>query len=555
MHMRLRTIMFVIFCLVASTPLAIFWYMPVSSVSERAIVNAEESNLRTAKNLANRLEGYTQDIVRGLNSVILEVESTGDAANFGPLFYTLGIRQVCQVTTDGNKTTDAVASNPEKCPQQLSDLDKTGFDELLGKSGGDAVFTGISKLASGDATLRLVQKSQSGKLYYASVSPERIRQVAGQAAFDQFGHAFVLDRNARVVSHPDETYQDKLRSLSGYDFVLAAEEKQTGTLRYNSEKMKTEMIGSFAAAGQAGLTVFVAQPTTEIRHKTVTVQYGVLGVLLFGLAMAGGFAVIASQLITAPIVQMVEVMNRIGKGELRAYEDMRHGLLQPVEFNSARSAIRAMSEKLRDNIDSISQHAYLDGITGLPNRECFRVLASEEIERLYSTDLQCAILFLDLDGFKQVNDLYGHRTGDDLLKVFATRLHTYCSQVMQRHANGVNNPLQVMPARLGGDEFVVLISRVEHGQLVHEFSKGLFHHVFGDVLLPSGLSLNVNGSVGGSLFPEQANNFDELIRLADIAMYQAKNSGKGRFVIYDPVRDDVGSPSLSPQTVVDPAHQ
>ena len=264
-------------------------------------------------------------------------------------------------------------------------------------------------------------------------------------------------------------------------------------------------------------------------------------VWLFGIAivLAVGFTAFMSKLLTGPIEQMVQSMHRIGAGEPRAYEQIETSSWQPREFASVRDGIKAMSEHIQENIDTISRHAYLDGITGLPNRDCFKVLAQEEIEKMHLHGRKCALLFLDLDGFKQVNDVYGHRSGDDLLKGFAARLHTHCGNVMKQHARGADGTLRILPARLGGDEFVVLLSNFSQNQIVPEFANGLFRRVFGEMKIHNGVVLPVNGSVGGAIFPDQATDFDELLRLADIAMYDAKNGGKGQFRLFTSESDSI----------------
>ena len=108
---------------------------------------------------------------------------------------------------------------------------------------------------------------------------------------------------------------------------------------------------------------------------------------------------------------------------------------------------------------------------------------------------------------------------------------------MKRRAAGVDNATTILPARLGGDEFVVFLANVGNQNTVHHFAQGLFHRVFGKFRLHNGVYIDVSGSVGGAIFPDQALDFDELLRLADIAMYQAKNSGKGKFCLHEEIND------------------
>jgi diguanylate cyclase (GGDEF)-like protein len=99
---------------------------------------------------------------------------------------------------------------------------------------------------------------------------------------------------------------------------------------------------------------------------------------------------------------------------------------------------------------------------------------------------------------------------------------------------------------LGGDEFVVFLGNISGPETTSEFAAQLFSKVFGKFNLHNGVSLDISGSVGGAIFPTQAGDFDELLRLADIAMYEAKNSGKGRYCLHKDVEDyfeNIASPS------------
>ncbi|MEM9279701.1 MAG: diguanylate cyclase, partial [Pseudomonadota bacterium] len=115
---------------------------------------------------------------------------------------------------------------------------------------------------------------------------------------------------------------------------------------------------------------------------------------------------------------------------------------------------------------------------------------------------------------------------------------------------GADNTINILPARLGGDEFVIFLGNIKNVETIAEFASGLFTRVFGKFKLHNGVSLQVNGIVGGAFFPDQASDFDELLRLADIAMYKAKNGGKGRFCLHEDgdelMLKDEEAPSLEP---------
>nr|MDJ0613677.1 diguanylate cyclase [Rhizobiaceae bacterium] len=375
------------------------------------------------------------------------------------------------------------------------------------------------------------------KIFVGAIRTTYLRNAGRRISFGELGHAALVDRDGKVISHPLADWEKSRHGLADLTIVQNMMKGETGVGQFYSPALSTDMVAGYTTVPGPDWGVMVPQPIRELQAKADNVKSAVLTVLVFGLTLAALVAYLASKLLTHPFEQMVRAMNLIGAGELRAYESISDSRWRPIEFAAARDGIKAMSERLQENIDTISRHAYLDGITGLPNRECFRVLAQEEIDKMRASRAKCAILFLDLDGFKQVNDVYGHRSGDDLLKGFASKLHTYCGQIMKRNARGADNAMRILPARLGGDEFVVMLSNMNDLDFPAEFSKGLFQRVFGPMTIHNGVSLNVSGSVGGAIFPDQAGDFDELLRQADIAMYDAKNNGKGRFSLYSPSQE------------------
>jgi len=160
-----------------------------------------------------------------------------------------------------------------------------------------------------------------------------------------------------------------------------------------------------------------------------------------------------------------------------------------------------------------------DSLTGLPNR----LLAYERIDRAIQHARRfrrrAAILFLDLDGFKGINDSLGHAAGDAVLKEVACRMLA-CT----RSSDTV--------ARLGGDEFLVLLPEVEGSQSAATVAQKLLDTMKATKFAVAGQELNVRLSVGCAVFPEHAGSVDELLAHADAALYHAKRAGKDRFEIF-----------------------
>ncbi len=184
---------------------------------------------------------------------------------------------------------------------------------------------------------------------------------------------------------------------------------------------------------------------------------------------------------------------------------------QYVAIVSDITEIRATQEKL-------SRIAYYDSLTSLPNRNLFMDRLTIAVENAKRHETELAILFLDLDHFKLVNDTLGHQTGDVLLKTVAKRLRTQIRAVDTL-------------CRIGGDEFIVIIDRFKTKSDLSFIASKLLETLKHPVRL-LGTEIIPEASIGISVYPKDADNKDDLIKMADTAMYSAKNEGRNRFAFY-----------------------
>lgn len=159
--------------------------------------------------------------------------------------------------------------------------------------------------------------------------------------------------------------------------------------------------------------------------------------------------------------------------------------------------------------------AHNDVLTGLPNRLVFEQRLALAVEKARLTNTRVALAFLDLNDFKDINDLHGHAIGDQVLMFVAKRL-----KQMLRTADTV--------ARIGGDEFVLILEGFSPGMGVEEEVRLICSNVIESLAFPMIISsemLQVGTSLGVAVYPDHAASMDTLIHLADLAMYEAKRSG------------------------------
>lgn len=173
---------------------------------------------------------------------------------------------------------------------------------------------------------------------------------------------------------------------------------------------------------------------------------------------------------------------------------------------------------LREQQSRLNYMAFHDSLTALPNRSLFYDRITHGLARARRSNSRVALMLLDIDRFKNINDSLGHDAGDLLLKVISTRLN-----------EGVRDMDTV--ARLGGDEFVVVLEGIHDLDDVVFVANKLLTTLSQPVDI-SGHSISTTVSIGVSLFPEDGDNTDELLKNADIAMYKAKEAGKNNCQFY-----------------------
>jgi diguanylate cyclase (GGDEF)-like protein/PAS domain S-box-containing protein len=169
--------------------------------------------------------------------------------------------------------------------------------------------------------------------------------------------------------------------------------------------------------------------------------------------------------------------------------------------------------------------AYHDALTGLPNRILFHDRVQQAIVQARRSRKPLALMFMDLDGFKAVNDTCGHAKGDELLRQVADRM-----KASVRSGDTV--------ARLAGDEFTVLLLDVQGAESVAQVAQKLLNSIARPFDLGDGQVVEVTLSIGISLYPKDASEAEALLNGADHAMYQAKNGGKNRYVFLSQIDDE-----------------
>lgn len=246
-------------------------------------------------------------------------------------------------------------------------------------------------------------------------------------------------------------------------------------------------------------------------------------------------ALLITALLSLPsIVVLLAILNRLLQpmadlaGQLH---DMADGSrpMRPVETHTADEvadvahSFNRLQSRLLEQEQRLAQMAHQDTLTGLPNRRMIDQRLESELRRIQRNGLGLALLFLDIDGFKPVNDAHGHQVGDLVLGEIACRLHSTVRDVDT-------------VARLGGDEFLILLNDTEQPLEAAERVAQQCIHALAEPIRIDDLAIRIGVSIGIATctgFEAEGMTVQRLVSQADNAMYQAKAEGRNRYVAHD----------------------
>ncbi len=284
--------------------------------------------------------------------------------------------------------------------------------------------------------------------------------------------------------------------------------------------------------------LYVVQDMSVIEEKIQRYIGIVLVIFIIGLLLSWVMSSISQKFITEPILQLVNFMGRIAETKnyserIFVARDDEIGTLMNG-FNNMLSTIQEGEKELKlhgERLESLVElrtkqlhhRANYDALTQLPNRYLLMEKINQAMESARRTDRFMALLLIDLDRFKVINDSLGHHVGDELLRSIATRLSDL-------------SRIDDCVGRLGGDEFVILLGNITQP----EDASLVARKIMSELSIPFELEqhrLHMSASIGISVFPSDADDAVGLLKRADISMYRSKAEGRGGYNFYDSDED------------------
>ncbi|QKE62012.1 diguanylate cyclase [Aquipseudomonas campi] len=261
----------------------------------------------------------------------------------------------------------------------------------------------------------------------------------------------------------------------------------------------------------------LAQPQSYVLAEASRLGLRIAQVVLLFSLLALFTAFIASRALTRPLKSMTQAVQQFSRERRVSDLPPRRDELGVLarSFREMQEEILTHLQELTESRSALEHLARHDPLTGLPNRRVFFERLEHALANSRRSGKQLAVLFVDLDHFKQLNDNLGHSLGDHVLQAVAHLLRS-----ATRESDTV--------ARLGGDEFVILFEVVEDPQHIVTILDKL-HDRFQLSMLIDGHEVKVQASMGVSLFPRDGDDIEALVQQADRAMYAAKNAGRNTY--------------------------
>ncbi|MDQ1909866.1 EAL domain-containing protein [Paenibacillus sp. GD4] len=222
------------------------------------------------------------------------------------------------------------------------------------------------------------------------------------------------------------------------------------------------------------------------------------------------------------VMQLLKVADSSAENSIEKEEELFAKIISETnDYQLLRSyaTIRAVNQRKRAE-EQIVHMAYHDALTDLPNRLMFDEKLKSCFEQAQKSGSMMAVIFLDLDRFKVINDTLGHHVGDKLLEYLARKLKVYAKE-------------KDLVARFGGDEFMILLSNVTHVDEPAQFAKGI-PELLKEPFVIENQELFVTASIGISIYPNDGADTETLLKNADIAMYRSKEKGGNSYHYYHP---------------------
>ena len=520
MKLSFRYLLLIAMSLVSLIPICILALWSSHNALDNEYRTVHDKHLLLAKNLSQALDRYSVDALSIFTHATDSVVQQDISPHLVSLLQDIDVESIGEYDAQGQLVN--VLFGPESL-QPVSLTKGVNVFDLAQRS--QATFTDVQNLGGETPTLYMVRKDQQQRVWLAVMNPEFIDLLQSAVKFGKEGHAAIVDRKGNVLAHPNKQWQADSKNLAKVNIVQQMMAGNTGVMEFYSPAVQQDMIAAYTVVPTTGWGVMIPQPLVELYVRAESQINTILWIAVWSFVACLLLSWWMTGLITRPIAALTTQVcdlaeqqtqlsplpkQRIETNEFVTLFDSFHQMSLQV-INSQKDLAKRVKDKTADLAKAQAAALHLanhDQVTGLANRMSIR----HTIKQLINAKKPFSLLFIDLDGFKKINDTYGHGVGDSLLTSIGQQVTVYLER-------------DDILARYGGDEFVLVLQNDKQCDKVNQKANRVLEVIKQPYDIGSH-QLQVSACIGVVQYDGTDTDIDSLIHRADVAMYQAKNAGK-----------------------------
>ena len=542
--MKLQAKILFILAPLAVIPLLLLGWLTYSEITtntkQRTLETLEVLTEETSKNLKSRIE-ETESVARILtNSKLLSkfIQSSNIYEKYNvlvpgleevfahylqvyPEIVTIRIRNADNADVLSVPEKTDVLLKHKKSDTSLSETDRTSF---IYPENDRPLFIHSVKLYSKNYASGS-EKTLFGHLdIFSSMSV--IDSVIEKSFGEEYGVIFFADKNGNIMRDESDLKLSTNNELPDIQHLI-----QQGR-EVSPQKIEFREHISLIQGHKIDQNLYMFSLLTHEQIKNSSDSYfyrmaGIVGISAFLFSVLGFLSI--KYLLIKPLQQLGAAAQDIGEGNLEFTLDIKN----KDELGDLSTSLKEMSRNLRQSNEQIRYMAYHDSLTKLPNRRMFSEYLSHALAHAKRRNQALALMYLDLDDFKVINDTLGHQAGDEVLTELSNRLSDCIrdEDYLGRPAAASRRSETETVARLGGDEFIIFLPDINSP---YE-AANVANRVLESLAIPfhvENRDLHVSASIGITTYPKDGNDVETLIKNADMAMYHAKEKGKNAYSYY-----------------------
>lgn len=538
--MRIRFWLYLTFFVFSIFPLMLMGYWAHTSLVQNELSRAGHAQLALAETHADSIDRYLKKQITAFETHADEIFQTGfQSADF----ITKAGDDIANMFVVDKTTEEVIFHHDLKGlaePSSLQDFRLSSEQLTVFKRLASSASTSVSPLirhSSGVNCFYLV-KTVGNNIVVGELGTGFLTALADGTRIGSSGHAAIFDSNGALIAHPNKSWQSLGKNIAKLDPVKLAVGGDNGIVSFHSPALNAEMLAGVASIDRAGWGIMIPRTLEDVvgdsgfaRRSAAVVFTLVMAAILLG-------SILVSDFISKPMERLSRQVKKFGELGEFSESEVKPGKAMPTENLELVQSFSEMVENLRITHNKMKEQAYSDSVTNLPNREAFSAIVEQNLAFMANKHMNGAMLFIDLEKFKDINDSHGHGVGDQVLRCLGARFGDVLelatgekpSKIIASELDEVEHP-RACVARFGGDEFVAFVPENNGLSQLERICEQLIEAIESPVPgLTAGVKLS--GHIGIASFPEHGLTCRDLVKKADIAVFHAKNNGPRRIQRY-----------------------